>query len=381
MGGDGPGDGSGGHGHRRRLWLVVAAVAALVLLVPLLAYAIVRSGGEDQPAAGPSPSQPAPTEPAAPSATPAPTEQQSPVPDGHIPMNVLREATIYLPAWPSDARVPGPSGWVPFTDGQNVPANGAPVRLTATAYGDLDRDSAAETVVNVLAGYEGGSWQLLALDRDANGKIVTLGRVVATTGQIKMISDDFSVTPSGSVRARVADFLVCCDEDRTIPQWQTRSYSWRSGRFVQAAGPSSFPPNPRVTALSVSAPALVLGPAVQGVRHGTLRVTVTVRKPVQPDHLTLTFQMPDDLIREGDGWTSERVEPKGGGIVWVHLDTMPPPAVGRSRTYAFNLGRPVDASGPGSLTVTAGGRTAGNLVLAEEDADDNLVSVAIRSNG
>ncbi|GAA4473937.1 hypothetical protein GCM10023170_095800 [Phytohabitans houttuyneae] len=377
-GGGHPGDSGGGHGHRRRLWLTVAAVAAVVLLVPLLAYAIARTGGEDDQPAAPRPTQPAPTEPAVPSPTTAPTEPPAAVPDGRIPMSVLRNATVFIPAWPSDAFVIGPSGWVRFTNGQNTPANGDPLHLTEAAYGDVDHDGAQETVVSVFAGYEGGSWQLLALDRDANGKIMTIGRVVATTGQIKRIGD-FSVTQAGYVRVRVADFLVCCGEDGTLPQWQTRSYAWRSGKFVLVAGPSTFPPNPRVTDLAVSAAALVLGPAVDGVRHGTLRVTVTVRKVVRPDHVALMFQMPADLIREGDGWTGERVEPQGGGIVWVHLDNMYAPAVGASRTYAFNLGRTGTASQEGSLAVTVAGRTDANKAMADVHADDNAVTVAIRT--
>jgi hypothetical protein len=381
MGGGERGDGDDGHGHRRRLWLVVAAGAAVLLVVPLLAYAIIRSGGDDQPA-GPGPGHPALTGPAAPSATPAPTGQSAPVPDGRIPMSVLRNATIFIPAWPSDAWVSGPSGWVSFTDGRTeAPANGAPLRLAAVAYGDVDRDGAQETVVNVHAGYEGGSWQLLALDRTPKGQIRTMGRVVATTGQVRMIGDDFAVTPVGLVQVKLADFVICCGEDRTVPQWQTRMYAWRSGRFVQVAGPGTFPPNPRVTGLSVSAPTLVLGPPVAGVRHGSLRVTVTVRKPVAPHHVALTFQLPDDLLREGDGWTGERVERMDNGTVWVHLDNMPSPALGTSRTYAFNLGRAADASGGDLLGIVVEGRTATNANVADENPEDNVATIQIRTAG
>jgi hypothetical protein len=182
-----PGDLGGDLGepdHRRRrwIWLVVAAAAVLALVVQLLTYAIV-SGSDGGPAAAPSPAAPAPTEPV-PSPSPAPTA----VPDGRIPLTVLSDATLHIPRWPSDAALAGPSGWVKFTDGVSKPRPGTdiPVRLTGEpAYGDIDRDGAQETVITVLAGYEGGSWQVLALDRAASGRIVTLGRVVATTGQIK----------------------------------------------------------------------------------------------------------------------------------------------------------------------------------------------------
>jgi hypothetical protein len=39
----------------------------------------------------------------------------------------------------------------------------------------------------------------------------------------------------------------------------------------------------------------------------------------------MIIQMPTDLIREGDGWNVERVEPQGQGIVWVYLNVPAPP--------------------------------------------------------
>lgn len=210
-------------GRRGRPWLVAGVLAAVMLLVPLLAHVFARTG---QPAAVPGP---------------------SPAAHGLIPMSVLRDATIHVPAWPADAVVTGASGWLRFTDGRYQPAEGAPVRILESAYGDVDRDGAPETVVSVHAGDfpgcdDAGSRQMLALDRDASGTIVTLGRVAATTGQVKRIGD-FSVTETGNVRVRVADALACRDE--TIPRWQTRWYAWHGAGFVQVAGPSRFPPGPR----------------------------------------------------------------------------------------------------------------------------------------
>jgi hypothetical protein len=374
-----PGDLGGEPEHRRRRWIwVVVAAAVLALVVPLLTYAIVRSGSDGEPAATPGPTAPAPTEPA-----PSPSAVPTAVPDGRISLTVLRDATLYLPGWPSDAVVAGPSGWVTFTDGMSRVRSDTDVPVSLAggpAYGDVDRDGAQETVIAVLAGYEGGSWQVLALDRDAGGRIVTLGRVVATTGQIKMIGGDLTVTAGGTIRVEVADYMVCCGEDPTVPQWQTRAYAWQSRRFVQVAGPTRFPYNPRVTDVSVAARDVVLGPPAGGIRHGALRVTVTTLEPVPPHHLNLVIHMPANLIREGDGWVVERVEPQGNGIVWVYL-TVPAPAVGYSRTYTLDVGRAVGSDGGDRLSVEVAGQTSENLGFGDLNGTNNAAVVRIRTTG
>ncbi|GAA4462238.1 hypothetical protein [Phytohabitans houttuyneae] len=298
-------------------------------------------------------------------------------PDGRIPMSVLRNATIFVPPWPAG----GPSGWLTFNDGLFVEPHIGDVRVTAVAYGDVDRDGAQETVVNVHGGYTYGSWQLLALDRTSAGKIRTIGPVVATTGQVKRISDSFTVTPAGLVKANLADFLVRADEDQTIPQWQTRVYGWRSSRFVQVAGPRSFPPNPRVTELSVTASALVLGQAESGLRHGTLRVTVTVNKPVAPHHVALTFDMAPSLLREGNGWTSARVEEEGHGWLQVHLDNLPSPTLGKSQTFTFGFARAQSVTRDNFVTVTAESWAAKNKYMVDLATWNNATTVEISTVG
>jgi hypothetical protein len=52
--------------------------------------------------------------------------------------------------------------------------------------------------------------------------------------------------------------------------WQWRSYGWSGQGFGQVGGPSAFPVNPSVTETVLAAGELVLGPAIDGVRHGTL---------------------------------------------------------------------------------------------------------------
>jgi hypothetical protein len=374
-----PGQGDEGPGHRRSrwIWLLVAGVGALVLLVPLVTYALLGTGSDGEASAGSSPpTQPVPTQPA--STVPAPTESgatpsaKPKVPDGRIPMVVLRNATLDIPAWPPDA-LNGPSGRVKFADGQSEEQASTGYRMYLAdrlAYGDVDRDGAQETVIRVGFGGEGQSLQVLALDRDINRTIVTIGRVLATTGPIKVIDEDVAVTAGGQVRIRVGDFQACCGQD-PIAQWQTRVYARRSGRFVQVGGPTAFPQNPRMTELSVAANDVVLGVPVKGVRHGALAVTVHAVKPVRPDHLRFVIALPDDVIREGVAWAGARVEAPGNGYVQVVLD-LPAPATGQSRTYTFGVGRAADASGGNTISVFVSGRTALDQDLVEGDSDNNL---------
>jgi hypothetical protein len=366
-----------GSGHRRSrwIWLLVAGAAALVLLVPLVTYALLGAGSDGEPSTGSNPpTQPVPTEPA----PPAPTESgatpsaKPKAPDGRIPMAVLRNATLDIPAWPPDA-LNGPSGRVKFADGQSEEQASTGYRMYLAdrlAYGDVDRDGAQETVIRVGFGGEGQSLQVLALDRDINRTIVTIGRVLATTGPIKVIDEDVAVTAGGQVRIRVGDFQACCGQD-PIAQWQTRVYARRSGRFVQVGGPTAFPQNPRMTELSVAANDVVLGVPVKGVRHGALAVTVHAVKPVRPDHLRFVIALPDDVIREGVAWAGARVEAPGNGYVQVVLD-LPAPATGQSRTYTFGVGRAADASGGNTISVFVSGRTALDQDLVEGDSDNNL---------
>ena len=364
--------------RRRRDWpLAAAAVAVVLLLVPVFVYVFAGRGSNE-------PSATTPTQPVPQTSAPGTTEPATP-PDGRIPLSVLRNATLDIPAWPSDARTRGPSGRVRFSKGQSVTAvgNGIRLRIDNAVYGDVDRDGAQETVVNVTSGAEGGSWQVLAFDRDRSGRIITLGRVVATTGAIKVISSDISVTGGGTVRVKVGDFLTCCGEDATIAQWQTRDYVMRNSRFLQTGGPTAFGLNPRLTELSLTAEDLVLGAPVDGVRHGILRVTVTVLEPVIPDQLVLLLQMPANLQREGSAWTGARVEPTTKPeVVWVYVTVPPPSTAGASRTYPLGMARAADVTVPSSLSVFVSGRAAGDSVLlGEQNGDNNGADVRIRSVG
>jgi hypothetical protein len=381
-----PGEIPASPGHRRRRWLwpAVAGAAVLAVLVPLAVYAIVEGGEEGGSHSALAPVEPAATEPAP--TQPAPTEpaEGPSVPDGRIPIGELWNATLDIPAWPEDALAIGPSGHLTFTDGEcpEPPNSGVGIWLSLpedVAYGDVDGDGAQETVVNVWSHLgQGGSWQVLALDRDQEGAIITLGLVTVTTGPIKTIDDHIQVV-DGAIQVSVGDYLACCGDDATINQWQTRTYAWQSGRFAQVAGPSEFH-NPRITDLSVSAEDLVLAAPVGGVRHGTLRLSVTVDEPVVPHHLSPHFWYPAGLEREGATWTGTPVDTGEGGVeVLVEVD--PPGSVGATRTYTFGFSAAADADlgDDPTVWVYVNGQTADDESFGEYEPsrDDNSVSVPI----
>jgi hypothetical protein len=367
-----------GHRHRRWLWPLIAGAAALLVLTPLLVYAIMERGSEDTPGTAPAPTPPATAQPSP--TQPAPTAP----PDGRIPITELWNSTLDIPAWPVDAADFGQSGPVRFTDGQSPPLPPDMVRLYLpedVGYGDVDGDGAQETVVNVRAAAgEGGSWQVVAFDRDQDGAIITLGQVTATTGPVTMISDHVRVV-DGRVEVRVGDYLTCCGDDPTITQWQTRTYAWQSGRFGQVAGPTEFPANPRITDLSLSVEGLTLAAPVEGVRHGTLRVTVTVDRPTVPHRVGMHIWLPAGLEREGTTWQGTRVESRDEETTLLYARVLAPGSVGATRTYSFGVAGAADANlgEHPHVNVSAFGLTADDEVFGEYEAwrDDNDESVPI----
>ncbi|MFC3992560.1 hypothetical protein [Actinoplanes siamensis] len=272
----------------------------------------------------------------------------TPAPDGRIPLAALREATLDVPGWPAD-NVRGPSGPLRFHDGSvtiepretpdGQPPYAQSVTILSAAYGDVDRDGADETVVLLGALIEGGSKQLVAYDRDRAGHIVALGRVAATTGEVRDIrADSARVDAAGAVSALVGDYQRCCDDD--TPQiWQTRSYALRDGRFEQVGGPTRMPLNPHVTQTRVTAGKLALGAATGGYRYGTVDVTLTHRRGAHPEKITLWFYPPDGLERTGAGWPAVTTRPDGFGV------TVPAPPAGGSVTHTFGFRRPAALSG------------------------------------
>ncbi len=101
-----------------------------------------------------------------------------------------------------------------------------------------------------------------------------MAQVLANVSPIETISE-LDALATGNLRITVGDYGVIVGGDPTINQYQQRTYGWNGQRFVQVAGPTSFPPNPRLADLTVTAPALAFGASTGSIR--TARLTVTAR--------------------------------------------------------------------------------------------------------
>ncbi|MEV6345189.1 hypothetical protein [Actinoplanes sp. NPDC051851] len=277
----------------------------------------------------------------------------TPVPNGHIDAATLRNATLDIPAWPAD-NVQGPSGALRFRDGEVVldeqqvpsgqPPHAAVILILSVTYGDVDGDGSDETIAVVGCLIEGGAKQVIAFDRDASGKIVTLGRITGTTGTVRDIRDDSPrVARDGLVTVRVGDYQRCC-ADRTPQIWQKRGYRWRNGAFEQVSGPTRMPAGTHVTETRLTTSGVKLTTGDDGYRYGTLSVQVEHLWGAHPEKLALSFGLPAGVERSGSGWPA--VTKAGDGFT-VTVDG--PPA-GATATYRFAF-RQRNVTTPGELTV------------------------------
>ncbi|MGC4767816.1 hypothetical protein ACLQ25_02380 [Micromonospora sp. DT44] len=321
--------------HRRRRTRIVAVAAAAVVLVlaPVVANAALKGDRTPPVPAESADPTPPPTSapPPTPSATPSPDSTpsaESDAPDGRISRTQLLAARLDLPDWPqyvpstcttSDVRLVTRAieTWVPLLPDGPV------------SHADLDGDGAQETVALIACRFgEALAKQVVAFDRDDNGRIVTLGRVVRTTDEIEDILG-FTVSTAGAVQVRVADLQPCCDTPAYWPQEQRRTYRFQGGRFIQTDGPTKFGKDPRLTDLRVTMThTLVDAP---GGRKLTTVFTVTNAGSV--DAAQLEFRGFDVGEPAGGDWP--RCDPEGASQEVNRVCVLPGVPAGESRRYTF----------------------------------------------
>lgn len=265
--------------NRKRVRALAATALAALFVVGLVAvYAAVSGdshgppaqiGESHDPTPGSSPPEPT-TAATSGGATPK-------APDGRISKAQLGEATLDIPAWAPDAYVRGClSGPVTFTRGAHFIKDSFHVWIEKVVYADVDHDGAQETVARLSCGDQVSTFQVVAFDRDAAGVIRTIGQVAVQSGAVKTICD-VRVGSDGAVDVEVGDFptpLRCLEPPAAFVVVQWRSYAWNGTQFVQTGGPTAFPVNQKVSDLAVTSSDLVFGAAVNGVRHGSMTVTV-----------------------------------------------------------------------------------------------------------
>jgi hypothetical protein len=299
---------------RRRRTVRTTALAGLAVLAigASVATGTALAGRSNNPPAGTGSPTPGASASATDSASPAPSGSLTSVPpdvgaavtapgltcpsgkagttrgnNAGLVVTDLCNATLEIPAWPDAASHPGAvdncaSGQVTFTGGHHYVAASEYVDLgtgmTAGPGGaatvDLDHDGANDLVVAVSCGGQGWYTQVLAFTRDEQGGIRLLGTVLGADAVPQVTA--IATTPRGLVRVEVADFPGQVGQSQPFAQRQWRSYAWADGqgRLAQVEGPTSFPVNPKVTDLAVSASGLVFDAPSGGQRNGTMTVTV-----------------------------------------------------------------------------------------------------------
>jgi hypothetical protein len=334
--------------HRRRVRLVTMTAAAVVaVIIPATGYAtgfFDAKGPPPVPGNGPS------VVPSTSDSPPSASVSMTPVaPDGRISVAELAQATVDFGGTSRDESLCG---------GHKFTFHGNPTggKYPEVAYSiekvinvDFDHDGAQETIALVNCTIEGHSSVVLALDKDTDGKIVTVGQVVITTSKTSFKSVfDVRADANGAVGVQVGDIAVCCATTNEMVEHQWRSYSYDGTAFTQTGGRTSFTPVAAPTDLGVTMTGLKLGKPVNGIRKGTATVTVTNHGPKAtpgavvdfsiggPVALPESLQVTTDLHDCTTTKTSERPDTNDvyHVIVECHLFGF---KVGESRSYTFRV--------------------------------------------
>jgi len=249
--------------HRRRLKTVsLGVLAVLALAVPATAYVAFGRTAHGPPrppsTAGPTvePSA-APTDgptpaPQVPDGGPCAPGKEPTVPPGAVSGAELCSATLTLPAWQGK---PCTTTRAALTYGQMYIAESFHLNLLSAIAADVDGDGRAETIAVFSCGGEVFEQQAIAFRRARDGGIEVMGRVLASVAPIQGM---WAVQPiaGGRLRITVTDYGLFVGQHVWTGQQQERTYGWDGQKFVQVAGPTSFPPNPHLGDLALSAPDL-----------------------------------------------------------------------------------------------------------------------------
>ena len=340
----------------RRTMLSVAALA--LFTVPAVGFRLAAQ--ETHPPSADRPPQEvsgAPTErpPDSPStaASTSSATLQKPVTKADI-----MASSITIPAWPKQRDV-CPSGEV------NIGKLGAVSMEQQLSVGkviglDVDRDGDEEAVGIFSCGYENPSDQVLAVGRNDQGGLRTLGRVVASSDADPLLDVvDLRAGTDGAVDVNVGERIDPPEPEFVEKQW--RSYRWNGQKFPQAGGEKQFTPLAPATDLGISVTTGPFGAPSGGVWTGTVTVTVTNAGPNRAPGVYLDLH-----ISSGDGATLSKplkVTPEcgtedvrvDGRLTGVRVICHQPAlASGANRATTFQVRMPT-ANGARDLNVSAFG--------------------------
>ncbi|WP_422770942.1 hypothetical protein ACN28C_30540 [Plantactinospora sp. WMMC1484] len=346
--------------HRRRVRLgTLSVLAAIVVAIPIAALAANPQG--DNPPPDPAVSdRPSPTAPVTP--TPgASASRSSPTPappvDGRITLRELGRTEVEIPPFRTSA-CPDTRVKLPAKESGAMYARW----VEKVVHTNLDGDSALETAALLLcrAG-EAPDSQVVGFDRDASGKIRTLGLIV---GQEEMLNiRDIGVRPGGGIVADVTDMIACCGVPASRERRQQREYGWDGTRFTQVGGATIWGDPRFVTDLEVLVSDVVLGPVTDGKRFGSATVTVRNNGPRASGRFQVGFGACTFDCAAFPDWA------------WGDHDTYQPPLEpGRSVRVEVEGGFDPDTPG-GAITamLRVVGRSDGNRMDDSDPTNDTVV--------
>lgn len=334
---------------------MVSVVALAVLAVPAVGYRFVAQHAE-------TPADPGPPQQVSGLPSERPTEEPSTaasVSSATVQKPITRAdvlaATIDVPPWPAKRECPSgevrPDRFGPVTIEQHFSV-GKVISV------DVDRDGDTEAVAVFSCGYEVGVDQVLAIGRDDQGGLRTLGRVVASSdADPYMDVVDLRPGRDGAVDVHLYERIGDPEPGTVEKQW--RSYGWNGRQFVQVDGPREWTPAAPATDLGLSVTTTPFGAATGGAWTGTVTVSVTNAGPNRAPGVWLALYV---TTGDGTGLARQiRVTPEcattdvrvDSSVTGVHVVCHQPAlANGASRETVFQVRMPV-AAGARPLTVTA----------------------------
>jgi hypothetical protein len=133
--------------------------------------------------------------------------------------------------------------------------------------------------------------------------------------------------------------------------------------------------NPAVTETSVTAGELVLGPAIEGYRYGTLSVTVHHGWGTRPGHVLLGFHTTGGIERTGSAWSTVTGPPTATD----YIVTVPAPPTRGTARHTFAFRQPVTARG-GTVAIEVAGATTADVTLGEANPWNNGTTATVRTS-
>jgi hypothetical protein len=263
--------------RRRNRGVVIGALSALVVAIPVTAGAVLSGDRHSLPAERPAVSASAhyfvgPGQDTTPSQT---------APAGGITEAALYAAELDLPAWPADKDATKcASGPVRFEAGDTV-VNDVNLWIAGVTHADVDHDGRAETFARIFCmdGVADPVSQVVAFTPASGGGVRTIGSVLQQTGDVLAICRMRAGT-DGTIRVYTADFPVpwrCADPESADERYVNRqwlTFAWNGSAFVQQ-GTTTPTPNPYATDLELTSTDLVL--TKQGNGHYVGSMTLTIR--------------------------------------------------------------------------------------------------------